>query len=109
MLYSYNQYNEIILNARFELPAKSSNSYNLKIELSSDTNISNWNSITWDKSISHYKFGDYNATDCDLDENEYTILFTPKKENTLIKDHGFLIKKDRFPKNRIFRLKNILK
>jgi hypothetical protein len=24
-------------------------------------------------------------------------------------EHGFLIKKDRFPKNRIFRLKNILK
>ncbi len=30
-------------------------------------------------------------------------------KTTPIHLHGFLIKKDRFPKNRIFRLKNILK
>jgi len=85
-LYSYNQYNEN-LTARFELPASSQSSYNVKVELSSDTSLSNFSSIAWEKSISHYKFGDYTLTGCDLDENEYTMLLTPKKEGTLIMDN----------------------
>ncbi|MGG7552557.1 T9SS type A sorting domain-containing protein [Chryseobacterium arthrosphaerae] len=84
-LYSYNRYNEQ-LKAVFELPASAQSSYNLKVELSSDTNLTNFSSITWDKTVSHYKLGDYNSSSCDLDENEYTILLTPKKEGTLITD-----------------------
>lgn len=84
-LYSYNQYNEI-LKATFELPASASNTYNVKIELSSDSNTSNFTSVVWDKAVSHYKLSDYVATSCDLDENEYTILLTPKKEGTLVTD-----------------------
>lgn len=84
-LYSYNRYNEQ-LKAVFELPASAQSSYDLKVELSSDTNLTNFSSITWDKTTSHYKFGDYNSSSCDLDENEYTILLTPKKEGTLITD-----------------------
>lgn len=87
ILYSYNQYNEN-LTARFELPASSQSSYNVKVELSSDTNLSNFNSIAWEKSISHYKFSDYILTGCDLDENEYTMLLTPKKDGTLILDNA---------------------
>ncbi|MEJ5103497.1 T9SS type A sorting domain-containing protein [Chryseobacterium sp. MYb328] len=82
-LYSYNQYNEI-LTARFELPASAQSSYKVKVELSSDTNLSNFNSVVWDKSISHYKLSDYVASNCDLDENEYTMLLTPKKDGSLI-------------------------
>lgn len=81
-LYANNQYNEN-LNATFELPASaSSGTYNLKVELSSETN--NFTDITWNKAVSHYKFGDYTATACELDENEYTILFTPKKSGTVL-------------------------
>lgn len=85
MLYSYNQYNEI-LKATFELPASTNANYNLKIELSSDSNTSNFSSVTWSKVVNHYKFSDYSPINCDLDENEYTILLTPKKEGTLITD-----------------------
>ncbi|SIP93426.1 Por secretion system C-terminal sorting domain-containing protein [Chryseobacterium sp. RU37D] len=84
-LYSYNQYNESI-KASFELPASTQSSYNVKIELSSNTNLSNFSSVVWEKSINHYKFGDYSAANCDLDENEYTILLTPKKDGTLLTD-----------------------
>lgn len=84
-LYSYNRYNEQ-LKAVFELPASAQSSYDLKVELSSDTNLTNFSSITWDKTVSHYKLGDYSSSSCDLDENEYTILLTPKKEGTLITD-----------------------
>ncbi len=83
ILYSYNQYNEI-LTARFELPASTQSLYNIKIELSSNTNISNINSVTWEKNVSHYKSNDYVPARCDLDENEYTILLTPRKDGTLI-------------------------
>jgi len=84
-LYSYNQYNEI-LKATFELPASANPTYNLKIELSSDSSTSNFNSVVWGKVVSHYKQSDYTAANCDLDENEYTILLTPRKESTLITD-----------------------
>ncbi|AZA78288.1 T9SS C-terminal target domain-containing protein [Chryseobacterium sp. G0186] len=82
-LYSYNQYNETLV-ARFELPASAQNSYNLKIELSSDTNLSTFSSVVWEKSISHYQLNDYAVSSCDLDENEYTMLLTPKKDGSLI-------------------------
>lgn len=85
ILYSYNQYNENV-NASFELPASGVSSYNLKIELSSDANLSNFSSIIWDKSTKHYRQGDYANANCDLDENEYTILLTPKKEGSLVTD-----------------------
>jgi hypothetical protein len=80
-LYSYNQYNET-LKATFELPASASPTYNLKVELSSDTN--NFTSVVWNKTISHYKQGDYSIGNCDLDENEYTMLLTPKKRVQLL-------------------------
>jgi len=86
ILYSYNQYNEN-LKAVFELPEATTAIYNLKIELNSNSNLSNFNSVVWNKSVSHYKQGDYNPANCDLDENEYTILLTPKKEGTLILDN----------------------
>lgn len=82
-LYSYNQYNEN-LKASFELPASTSSSYNLKIELNSNSNLNNFNSVVWEKSVSHYKQGDYTSASCELDENEYTILLTPKKSETLM-------------------------
>lgn len=85
LLYSYNQYNEN-LTAMLELPASSLASYNVKIELSSNSNINNFNSITWEKSISHYKASDYADSFCDLDENEYTMLLTPRKNGTVITD-----------------------
>lgn len=84
-LYSYNQYNET-LKATFELPASTNPNYNLKVELSSDSSTSNFGSVTWDKVVNHYKHSDYTAANCDLDENEYTILLTPRKESTLIMD-----------------------
>jgi len=84
-LYSYNQYNEI-LTARFELPASVNSSYNLKVELSSDSTTANFSDVAWEKAVSHYKLSDYTATNCDLDENEYTILLTPKKDGTLLTD-----------------------
>ncbi len=82
ILYSYNQYNENLV-AKFELPASTNNSYNLKIDLSSNSNITNWSMINWNKDVKHYKSGDYSTVNCDLDENEYTILLTPKKNGTL--------------------------
>ncbi|MCF2221276.1 T9SS type A sorting domain-containing protein [Chryseobacterium sp. PS-8] len=85
LLYSYNQYNEN-LTAMLEIPASSLASYNVKIELSSNSNINNFNSITWEKSISHYKASDYANSFCDLDENEYTMLLTPRKNGTVITD-----------------------
>ncbi|HEX8575105.1 MAG TPA: T9SS type A sorting domain-containing protein [Flavobacterium sp.] len=84
-LYSYNQYNET-LKATFELPESVSTAYNLKVELSSDISSSSFSTIVWDKAVSHYKQGDYVPANCDLDENEYTILLTPKKDGTLITD-----------------------
>lgn len=80
-LYASNQYDEN-LNATFELPASVNSTYNLKVELGSETN--SFSDITWNKAVSHYKFGDYTATACELDENEYTILFTPKKSGTVL-------------------------
>lgn len=84
-LYSYNQYNEN-LKAFFELPASANPAYNLKIELNSDVNISNFSSVAWERSVNHYKEGDYATASCELDENEYTILLTPKKSGTLTFD-----------------------
>lgn len=83
-LYSYNQYNET-LKATFELPASANPTYNLKVELSSDS-ASNFTTVAWNKAVTHYKAADYAAVNCDLDENEYTMLLTPKKEGTLITD-----------------------
>lgn len=77
------EYNEE-LNATFELPASALSTYTVKIELSSESNISNWQSITWNTSISHYKQADYTYAGCDLDENQYTYLFTPKKNGTVL-------------------------
>lgn len=82
-LYSYNQYNED-LKATFELPASVNSTYNLKVELSSDTN--NFTNVVWNKTVNHYKQGDYAIGNCDLDENEYTMLLTPKKAGTLLTD-----------------------
>ncbi|MGG5209011.1 T9SS type A sorting domain-containing protein [Chryseobacterium sp. MIQD13] len=82
-LYSYNQYNET-LKATFELPASVNPTYNVKVELSSDTN--NFSTVVWNKTVDHYKEGDYSTGNCDLDENEYTMLLTPKKEGTLTTD-----------------------
>lgn len=67
------------LKAAFELPASAMSLYNVKVELSSSSNLSNWQSIMWNKSVSHYKQADYVTGNCELDENQYTILFTPKK------------------------------
>lgn len=83
-LYSYNQYNET-LKAVFELPASAGSSYNLKVELNSDSSA-DFTSVTWNKTVNHYKLSDYTAVNCDLDENEYTMLLTPKKDGTLITD-----------------------
>lgn len=84
-LYSYNQYNET-LKATFELPASANPTYNVKVELSSDSSTSNFSSVVWNKVVNHYKQLDYSAANCDLDENEYTVLLTPKKDGTLITD-----------------------
>ncbi|WP_165585113.1 T9SS type A sorting domain-containing protein [Chryseobacterium sp. FH2] len=84
-LYSYNQYNEI-LKATFELPASVNPTYNIKVELSSDSSSASFTSVSWDKTVSHYKLNDYASANCDLDENEYTILLTPKKNGTLVTD-----------------------
>ncbi|MCW3160418.1 T9SS type A sorting domain-containing protein [Chryseobacterium oryctis] len=77
------EYNED-LTANFELPESALNSYSIKVELSSDSDITNWSSITWDKTVKHYKKADYTYANCDLDENQYTILFTPKKDGTVL-------------------------
>lgn len=84
-LYSYNQYNET-LKATFELPASTNPTYNVKVELSSDSSTSNFSSVVWNKVVNHYKQSDYAVANCDLDENEYTVLLTPKKDGTLITD-----------------------
>lgn len=84
-LYSYNQYNET-LNTTFELPPSVNPTYNLKVELSSDSSTINFSNVVWNKTITHYKSSDYSTTNCDLDENEYTMLLTPKKDGTLVRD-----------------------
>lgn len=77
------EYNED-LTASFELPASTTPIQNVKMELSSDADISNWSAITWNPIISHYKQSDYASANCELDENQYTILFTPKKSGTVL-------------------------
>lgn len=76
------EYNED-LTANFELPASSLNNYSVKVEVNSDSGITNWQSITWDKTITHYKQSNYTYGNCELDENQYTYLFTPKKSETV--------------------------
>ncbi|UHO38625.1 hypothetical protein H5J24_24590 [Chryseobacterium capnotolerans] len=65
------------LTANFELPQSTLASHSVKIELSSNETLTNWSSVSWNKSVSHYKQSDYTYGNCDLDENQYTILFTP--------------------------------
>jgi len=77
------EYNEE-LTANFELPQSALNTHSVKVELSSDATITNWQSVTWDKTVSHYKQSNYAYANCDLDENQYTILFTPKKNGTVL-------------------------
>ncbi|MCT2407844.1 T9SS type A sorting domain-containing protein [Chryseobacterium antibioticum] len=77
------EYNED-LTANFELPESTLNTHSVKIELSSDSSITNWQSITWNKTVNHYKKANYTYGNCDLDENQYTILFTPKKDGTVL-------------------------
>jgi len=78
--YDYNE----DLTANFELPQSALNTHSVKVELSSDATITNWQSIIWDKTVSHYKQTNYAYANCDLDENQYTILFTPKKNGTVL-------------------------
>ncbi|WP_343611757.1 T9SS type A sorting domain-containing protein [Chryseobacterium oranimense] len=78
--YDYNE----DLTANFELPQSALNTHSVKVELSSDATITNWQSIIWDKTVSHYKQSNYAYANCDLDENQYTILFTPKKNGTVL-------------------------
>ncbi|KFF08242.1 T9SS type A sorting domain-containing protein [Chryseobacterium luteum] len=77
------EYNED-LTANFELPESTLNTHSVKVELSSDSSITNWQSITWNKTLNHYKKANYTYGTCDLDENQYTILFTPKKDGTVL-------------------------
>ncbi|AZA52400.1 hypothetical protein [Chryseobacterium sp. G0201] len=77
------EYNEE-LTANFELPESTLNTYDIKIELSSASAINNWQSIVWNKTVNHYKKSNYTYANCDLDENQYTILFTPKKNGTVL-------------------------
>ncbi|UWX59548.1 T9SS type A sorting domain-containing protein [Chryseobacterium oranimense] len=78
--YDYNEE----LTANFELPQSALNTHSVKVELSSDATITNWQSVVWDKTVSHYKQSNYAYANCDLDENQYTILFTPKKNGTVL-------------------------
>lgn len=71
------------LIATFELPASTVGIQNVKIELSSNSNLTNWQSIIWQKTVYHYKQSDYTSGKCKLDENEYTYLFTPKTSGTV--------------------------
>jgi hypothetical protein len=77
------EYNED-LTANFELPQSALNTHSVKVELSSDASITNWQSVAWDKTVSHYKQANYTYANCDLDENQYTLLFTPKKNGTVL-------------------------
>lgn len=74
------------LSATFELPASLVGVYEIKIDIESNTTLSNAQAITWEKAISHYKQGDYTINPCsqELQENKYTILLTPKKDATVI-------------------------
>ncbi|HBV16941.1 T9SS type A sorting domain-containing protein [Chryseobacterium carnipullorum] len=78
--YDYNE----DLTANFELPESTSGTHSVKVELSSDASITNWQSITWEKTVKHYKKANYTYGNCDLDENQYTLLFTPKKDGTVL-------------------------
>lgn len=78
-----NAYDEV-LAATFELPASALGVYSVKVELSADSNLANWSSIIWNKTVSHYRQTDYTVGNCQLDENQYTILFTPKKNGTVL-------------------------
>lgn len=81
------QYDEQ-LKAAFELPASTLSAYDIKMELSAGATLNNWPSITWQSAVNHYKQGDYTAGICDLDENQYTILFTPRKSGTVQYTNG---------------------
>ncbi|SDJ75890.1 hypothetical protein, partial [Chryseobacterium jejuense] len=72
------------LTANFELPQSVLSAHSVKIELSSNETVTNWSSVTWNKSVNHYKQSDYTYGNCDLDENQYTLLFTPKKNGTVV-------------------------
>ncbi|MGE8556065.1 MAG: T9SS type A sorting domain-containing protein [Chryseobacterium jejuense] len=78
--YDYNEE----LTANFELPQSVLSAHSVKIELSSNETVTNWSSVTWNKTVNHYKQSDYTYGNCDLDENQYTILFTPKKNGTVV-------------------------
>ncbi|WP_147293618.1 hypothetical protein [Chryseobacterium indoltheticum] len=77
-----NEFNNNLI-ATFELPASTVGIQNVKIELSSNSNLTNWQSIIWQKTVYHYKQSDYTSGKCKLDENEYTYLFTPKTSGTV--------------------------
>ncbi len=91
-----NEFNQN-LTASFELPASNINKQNVKIELSSNTNLSNWQSIIWQKTVYHYKQSDYTTGQCQLNENDYTYLFTPKTNETVVLNQDGTVKsiKDR--------------
>lgn len=83
------QYDEQ-LKAAFELPVSTLSAYDIKMELSAGAALSNWSSITWQSAVNHYRQGDYTAGICDLDENQYTILFTPRKNGTVQYANGMV-------------------
>jgi hypothetical protein len=76
------------LNAKLELPAKSSSTaYELKVEVSA-SQLNDLNEIYWNKSIKHYKEGAYTVEfitkpKVEIDPNKYSILLTPNTLNTL--------------------------
>ena len=76
------------LNAKLELPAKSSSTaYELKVEVFA-SQLNDLNEIYWNKSIKHYKEGAYTVEfitkpKVEIDPNKYSILLTPNTLNTL--------------------------
>jgi len=76
------------LNAKLELPAKSSSiPYELKIEVTA-SQLDDLNEVYWNKSIKHYKEGTYNIEfvtkpKVEIDPNKYSILLTPNTLNTI--------------------------
>lgn len=94
----------------FELPPSNVEFRKIKIIFTSEGGTLLNDDVIWDKSISHYNYGDYSTnTSCSIDETKYTILITPKDNNVVYDINGNIVGiKDKINSNIIFNKKETL-
>ncbi|MGV0923090.1 T9SS type A sorting domain-containing protein [Empedobacter tilapiae] len=96
--------------AFFELPPSKVESRKIKILFTSEGGTLLNDDVIWNKTISHYNYGDYSMNaSCSIDENKYTILIAPKEENIVYASNGDVIGiKDKVNSKQIFNKKETL-